>query len=78
MHAWMMDACMTIAYNYQMELYGYTYYDVWQLCMHTGLGAFLLAITTTIIQPYKHCKNYPASENYGSTVKFTSKFSDAH
>ena len=37
---------MTITYNYQMELYGYTYYDVWQLCMDTGQGTLILTITS--------------------------------
>ena len=47
MHAWMMDACMTITYNYKIEL------AIWLIvhniivmlgsCMHTGcMGAFLL------------------------------------
>ena len=44
---------MTITYNYQMELYGYTYYDVWQLCMAMQ-GTLILTITTTIIQPCMH------------------------
>ena len=56
MHAWMMDACMTITYNYKIEL------AIWLIihniivmlgsCMHTGLHGCLLTITTTIIQPY--------------------------
>ena len=46
---------MTITYNYQMELYGYTYYDVWQLCMDTAHGQGTLILTiTTIIQPCMH------------------------
>ena len=49
------DACMTITYNYQMELYGYTYYDVWQLCMDTAHGQGTLILTiTTMIQPCMH------------------------
>ena len=43
-HAWMMDACMTITYNYKIEL-AILWHDIIIMlgsCMHTGLGAFFL------------------------------------